>query len=375
MSILRAVGYHPFVRRVLILFLIGGLFAGCDPAPPPVTLQTVTRDVARLSSLAQLPPNKVVHAAVDSLGNVVYLVESSDGQDVMIAVSESGVPRTTQLTSANVLAAMGESQGGSGTIQSLVAGADGALYFYFVGGKGSTVRACVGRFSLRNEVVTPIHTTLRLAEISGMGESVYLARGKLIRSNDAIYLFLRHSDQWGIFEFSASRTTAETTPQLRTAYKSIRFENQPIDMKRAQVDLWPGAGSDLVITDRKDGYVWTLKPDGTATLRAFLAGLPMELSGPAVLKDDRLLFFAADSEKLMSGLDESLTYTLPRTTYPALLEFGKTITAIGQADIRAGGAFPVYAMNVREMVASPDGSFILYDQTSGQLMRMRIGKE
>ena len=116
----------------LIFVLLGFLLPlGCDraPAPPPASSVLPVKLVAELKPITQLPPARIAHVAVDELGNTFYTLETEKGDDGVIAVGENGIPRATQLTSANILAAMGETVGGNGTIQDLVAGPDASLYF------------------------------------------------------------------------------------------------------------------------------------------------------------------------------------------------------------------------------------------------------
>ena len=81
-----------------------------------------TRTIAEFKPLTQLLHNQLAHVTCDSLGNVFYTTETQKGQDVLFVITDTGIPRATQLTSANILAAMGETVGGSGSIQDVVAG-------------------------------------------------------------------------------------------------------------------------------------------------------------------------------------------------------------------------------------------------------------
>ncbi len=115
------------ICRLLMIALMM-IVTGCDRSPrsgPSVTLPG--KRVAEFRQLTQLPHNASVHIAIDTLGNLFYVTERDDGQDAAFVVSESGIPRQTQLTAANILAAMGESVGGRGNIQDLVAGPDGTI--------------------------------------------------------------------------------------------------------------------------------------------------------------------------------------------------------------------------------------------------------
>ena len=166
------------MRWIIFLSLIFAT-ASCKraPAPQPTTsIAAPLRKIVKIESITQLPPNRTVHLAVDSLRNVFYSMETDSGHDGVVVVGESGIPRATQLTSENILAALGETIGGSGTIQDIIAGPNGSIFFYFVGGKGKKIRACAGQYSLRNESISVLFPTDTLADQTGMGQSIELAR-------------------------------------------------------------------------------------------------------------------------------------------------------------------------------------------------------
>src|SRR5262249_38388909 len=142
--------------------------AGCDqsPASSRHSVQLPKRTVIQVESVTQLAPNRIAHVALDRAGHIYFTVETTEGSDGVIVVNESGLPRATRLTSANIPAALGETIGGSGTIQDLVSGSDGAIYFYFSGGKGRAIRACLGRFVPQNETINILIDSARLAKFS-----------------------------------------------------------------------------------------------------------------------------------------------------------------------------------------------------------------
>src|SRR5689334_4362325 len=105
----------PVMLRAAIAIILAGLI-GCDRAAPssakPVTLSK--RTFVQIEPITQLTPNRVAHVAYDRQGRVLYTIETAEGSDGVISVSESGIPRATRLTSANILAALGETVGGTG---------------------------------------------------------------------------------------------------------------------------------------------------------------------------------------------------------------------------------------------------------------------
>ena len=104
-----------------------------------------------------------------------------------------------------------------------------------------------------------------------------------------------------------------------------------------------------------------------------LTGLPHQLSPPIVGPDNRLLSFAADSERIGSELEILSRQDLPKIDYPALLEISdREIEFISRDNIRAHSGFPVYAVRLPRLVPEGIGSYISFDASSGALMRVKI---
>src|SRR4051794_27367917 len=123
------------IRRRLVLVLLVLVACGsCKPAPSRPRVAKIVAPIfeVELKPLTPLIANTPTHVVVDSLGNICWVQESEAGDDNMFIIGEGEIPRSTNLTSARILAALGAS-GGSGNIQSLAAGRNGALYFYFLG--------------------------------------------------------------------------------------------------------------------------------------------------------------------------------------------------------------------------------------------------
>jgi hypothetical protein len=351
--------------------------SGCDRAPapaPPVKLPG--KSIVRIKPITQLPPNRNVHLAVDASGNIVYAVETDNGLDGMLVVGQDGVPRATQLTSSNILAAMGESSGGSGAIQDLVGTPDGAIFFYFVGGKGRTIRACLGRFVPRNQSLSILVEAPYLARASHMGDSIELARATLLQLGQRVGLFLRHSDAWAYFSFDSLRIAPHSESELKRGFTKVMVDDQELKLSQSRYDLAPGPDSDLLLLDRQTGTLLQVNPAGVATIRSILTGLPRDLSAPFMVAADHLLFFAADSEPVEADGLELARRVLPPISYPALVQIkAREISAFSREDFRAPASLPVFAMRIHELIAGPDGTFIAYDAASGQLVEMKITNE
>lgn len=353
---------------------MGLLLPTCDraptavkPTPPPV------RPSAHLSVVCQIPPNRTTHVVVDLLGNVLYTSETERGLDGMMIVGETGLPRATELTSVNILSAMGETAGGSGTIQDLAVGPDGMIYFYFVGGKGRTIRACIGRFEVRRQAITIAIDSEKLIRQSGMGDSIALARGNLLPQGNRMSLFLRHFDGWALFHFDPQRISPIAQDPMTRSFTKVIGDTGEMRLTQTRYEFAPGPEQDLLLMDYQTGTLFQVDPTGNATLRAPLTGFPSDLSLPLKLKDNKLMIFAADSPPVAGEVTEFVRSSGARVTYPALLTIdGKKVTSLGRDDLRAYPGFPVYAMRIKELVQAKDGTYVGYDQASGQLMRIQL---
>ncbi|HWP41454.1 MAG TPA: hypothetical protein VNL70_11050, partial [Tepidisphaeraceae bacterium] len=225
-------------------------------------------------------------------------------------------------------------------------------------------------------------------QLTGMADSIGIARGTLLyrpANLTTICLFLRHTDAWAVLSFSPRQPDPRSQIEMRRTHSRVHGDELEFDLTRERFVLSAGPGDSLLLMDLSGGALFRVDPTGAATLINLLIGLPKELSAPLVLDDPNtqandlatpLLIFAADSEPIEADASDLPSRRLPRTTYPALLTIaGKQITAIGRQDLRAPGGFPAYALRIRQLVPAPDGSFVAYDQASGQIVRITLIKD
>jgi hypothetical protein len=358
-----------------VIYLLLLALIGCDRPRPLSAVAAPPRRVADFRPIVQLLPNRSVHAAVDSIGNIFYTVETEDGQDAVFVVAENGLPRATRLSSASILSTLGET-GGNGAIQDLAAGAGGTIWFYFSGSRGRSVIVCLGQFSLRDGLIRIVYDANQLKRDSGMNDSIALARGTLIAGDPSMHLLLRHTDAYAVFRFPAERAAPPATNELVRVLSRITHEDRTINLIDPQLRLAPGSGDSLLLLDRTTGELFDVDPEGHATLRILLAQLPKEISPPLPLKDQRLILFAGDSELIESELANPMAVSRQRVTWPAVVLIdGKALTMIDRDDLRVPAGFPAYAMRINQIVPAPGGTWIVYDRSSGQLMRMRLMDE
>ncbi|MGH7177622.1 MAG: hypothetical protein ACREJC_09600, partial [Tepidisphaeraceae bacterium] len=378
------------VHRSLTPLLIWLCAGGCDRAPTrardnselPVAYQL------QLEPIAQAAPNRATLLAVDVRGNLYWTQESPDGRDVVFVAGGTSVPRATELSSAKILSALDAMSGPrkpatrvgatrpvdrGGTIQSLAPGIDGELYFYFVGGVGPYVRAALGRFDPRSGDVRILADTRQLAAVSNMSRSIELARGQLFASDHLIRLFLRHSDAWVIFEFDSRALPQDGPMRLSSASRLVRFEGDPLNLKREELELSAGPGTSLLAVDRELGVMYRIDDLSRATFLTSLTGLSSSMSPPLTDRRDRILVYCAEGRPI-EPRDAANLAPVVKTQFPALALFrdGKW-SAIGRDDLRAAGSFPVYAVRIRTLIEDiARDTYLGYDGASGLIIRMKL---
>jgi hypothetical protein len=351
----------------------------------------------------------------------------------MAAVGGANLPLPSALSSVNILAAMrpltGETSLRSstsskraptkpgGNIQSLVTGSDGAVYFYFNGGFGPNGAQAIGRFDPRNNEIQIVADTQQLATISGMGRSLDLARGRLLVCGQVIRLFLRHSDAWAILDFEPNRLPTIGQGKLERTIKRIRVSSTSastkaddpqdessrksdlVELTSPEVDLGVGptisgsglsAHNGLLLIDRNYGAIFLVDDAGNAKLLASLVSLSQALSRPTVERMvlqstvkptdeqmvERILLFAADGPRI----DPSVTLRPEppvnlQVQYPALVMLDPTTgqyTAINRDDIHGPGQFAIYATKLQQLVPIGKNSFVGYDASSGQVLKVNV---
>jgi hypothetical protein len=379
----------------------------CDSPQAVVVLEAKGSGAkVQLEPIAQLVANRTTHVAVDPLGNLYWSQESDDGQDLLFVTGRGGsLPEPAMLSSKHILAALrplrdediatsGKLKAG-GNIQSLVAGSDGAIYFYFNGGFGGPSSAqCLGRFDPRTREIQIVADTQQLANKSGMGRSLDLARGQLIVCGRIIRLFLRHTDDWAILEFEPNRLPTYGQGQLSRTIRRIRATDarEELDLTSPRIDLGPGPTTDaatsrtgLLVIDRAFGALYVADDVGNASLIGSLVGISEALSDPTIEParkspdaPERIMIFAADGPKI----DPSIALRPPPAAnmllqYPAVMTIDPStgdFSAISKDEIHAPGAFAIYATKLQQLIPIGRDTYAGYDASSGQLMRVTVSR-
>src|SRR5216117_1135712 len=90
--------------------------SACDRSPPPavVSAPRAKEYLLEIRPVTPLLPERVTHVAVDANGNIYWVQETANGDDMAFAIGEGGVPRATQLASRGergLLAMLGLGEG------------------------------------------------------------------------------------------------------------------------------------------------------------------------------------------------------------------------------------------------------------------------
>jgi hypothetical protein len=370
-------------RRCTILALLIVLPlvpSGCGderPAVSPATRPTETALDLSLKPLTPLLPNRPTHVTVDRFGNVYWVQETDRGDDAMFVIGEGGIPRATQLTVPNVAALLGAGTGARGNIHGIASASDagGDIYFYFQGVEGRRTLACLGAFTPATERVRVLADSDAVAAATGMGRSLPLARGSVCSDGRSVWVWLRHTDNWAVFRLDPSRLPTSGPAQFARAFESVRLGSQTVEMTRDGMEIAPAPGGSLFLLDVPRARLLKIAPDGVATLVRPLAGLPAQLSAPAVDREQNLVLFAGNGNLIgVKGNDAAVAAAKVDSTYPAMLIFKPDkVVSIGRDYMQAYPGFPVFSMRLRQLVPhARDGGWVSYDAGSGELLHVKI---
>jgi hypothetical protein len=360
--------------------------AACDRRPSAPAVATAPAAVAlelELKPITPLLPNRPTHVTVDMLGNIYWVQEGDRADDTMFVIGEGDIPRATQLSVANIAAAM-DASGARGNIHDIAAGPGGEIYFYFSGNAGRQSLACVGLFNPKTAQVRVLADADALATATGMGRSLPLARGTVISDSRNIWIWLRHTDDWAIFRVDPRGLPTSGPTRLARPFETVTLAGKPLALTRDEYQMSAAPGGMLFLLDPVAGQLLKITPSGAATVARSLVGLPVDLSTPAVDRTGRMLLFAANDDliKPQPGADAAAGSASPiqqtkiDATFPAMLLFDdaeKRVAHIGRDDMQAYPGFPVFGMRLRQLVPRPsEEAWISYDAGSGELLRVKI---
>ena len=374
-------------RRVFLpIALLMIAACACDrrpAAPAATTAPTPPALELELKPVTPLLPSRPTHVTIDSLGNIYWIQEGDRGDDTMFVIGQGDIPRATQLSVVNIAAGLGAA-GAKGNIHDIAAGPSGEIYFYFSGTQGRQTAAAIGSFDPKTAQVRVLADAETLATTTGMGRSLPLARGTVVCDARNVWIWLHHSDDWAMFRVDP-RTLAGSgggPVSLTRAFESVNLAGQQLALTRDEYQLCAAPGGMLFLLDPVGGRLLRIAPDGQATVVRSLAGLPVDLSTPAVDRNGRILLFAANAELIKPQPDPAATGTAAATappqfdaSFPAMLLFDSDgrVNQIGRDNMQAYPGFPIFGMRLRQLVPHPrEEEWISYDAGSGELLHVRI---
>jgi hypothetical protein len=365
--------------------LMVGLLAGCDRSPPPApTTQSQESQQSTppaptalgpmrcdVSVVTPILPKRVTHLTIDPLSTVYFLQESDDGGDTLFVLGDSDVSSALPLSSRAVLAAMDEQ--GTGNIQSIAAGSDRNVYFYFTGGTNRKTVACLGRFETRTGVIRILARQKELADESDLGASLSLARGDLAPAGRTMWLWLHHTDAYAMFNVPLTEIPADGEISLPLPM-ILRSADGTLNPTRGDQQLSPGPKNSVLLVDTWTAALWTIDLSGKADVLQSLVALPQALSAAGANTQGDIAIFAAGSEPISARVEQRVAPVNIDTHYPSLLLLhAGALTPIPRDDLHADANFPLYTMQLQQLLydARRD-AWIGYDSASGMIVRLKV---
>lgn len=353
----------------LILLLIA---CSCDSAPEsPAPEKPQPSPAVIIDSLTPIPPNRPTCLAADPAGTLFWVQESDDQKQIVFSMAPGALPSTTRLSTTTILEALQQPQA-TGSIQSLIIGADARLYFFFTGGVGRTTLAVVGRYSPANARVEILTDSAVLARVSRFGDSLALARGSLVQTASQTWLWLRHDIDSTLLTIDPA---APPTSRLKRPFEKVLAAGQSLDMRSPLPDLVPGPANSLLYLDRTRHTLWRIDQSGQASSAASLAQLPATVSTPALDEQNRIILFAPDQPPAGLGDAPLIPSTQPTLAFPALvLVQQEQMTFIQRPRFTAPARINLSTLSPPWIVRDRSG-FILYNAPTGELLRLRITQQ
>lgn len=364
----------------------------CDKPPAPTASTRPAGDSrvshvpaftrGHLQTLAVLAPNRPTSIAVLPSGKLFFCQTTPDGRDLVLTIGNREVPEPTALTSSTIADAIGDPLI-NGNIESLTAGHDGRLWFFFRGSVGEqrqkrTVMA-VGSYDVFTTRIRVYADLARLRAATEFGASIELADGDVICGRNLCWIWLRHLDGSALLAIDLSRLPADGPVELLRPFPIVRYGSETLLMNRREYRLSAaGDGTDdLLLVDAYTGGLFRVDPLGRASLMSALIGLPRLLSPAAAMpapNAGRTLLFAADADPIEPKVESRIDAPSIDSAFPAFLIFEpqRRIAAIAHQQLTGRLGLPVYALRIEELLPEPGGTFLAFDAANGELMRVRL---
>jgi hypothetical protein len=358
------------MSRATVYFILVALL-GCErrtAAPPPP--RPAPAPGVEVTRVTPLPPDHLTHVAPTGGGQIFWVQEADGARETVFSIGEGGVPSATRLSNAAILEALGKPEG-RGSIQSLVVGGDGNLYFYFAGRSGKQFLAAFGSFSPGTGTIEVLQETGALGLVSRMGTSLALARGSIVRADSLLWLWLRHDQGYALLSMDLERPGST----LRQTFDEVRTADGALSLTSRREDLAAGPAKSLFFLDRGQRRLWKINLLGEATPVAGLGDLSENLTAPTLDDRGRPMLFAAEPPSRSDDLDLNPLLnpnTAPAVTYPALVSLeGEGRTILDRNTFTVPTNFNVRTFAPTRLERDRSG-WLAYDPPTGELLRLRI---
>lgn len=315
-------------------------------------------------------------------GKVFFCQPTDDGRDLVLTIGSREVPEPTALTSSTIADAIGDPLI-NGNIESLSAGTEGKLWFFFRGTVGEkrqrrTVLA-VGSYDTFTTRIRVYADAAGLRAASEFGAALELADGDVICTANVCWVWLRHLDGGALLTIDLRRLPGEGFAELSRPFLAARYGSEVLGINRPEDRISPaGDGTDdLLLVDAYTGGMFRIDRLGRASLMSVLIGLPKLLSPAAPMpapNAGRTLVFAAEAEPIEPKVESRIDAPSVDTAFPAFLIFepGRRIAAISHHQLTGRLGLPIYALRIEELLPEPGGTFLAYDAANGEIMRVRL---
>jgi hypothetical protein len=366
------------MRAWCVIFV--ALLAGCDreSAAPTPAAKKAKELVVEVRGVTPLLPDRRTHVAPTGTGQVFWVQEAADagGRETVFTLGDGGLATATKFSNASVLAALKE-QGGRGGIQSLAATSEGEIFYYFAGQTKRKLLVALGAFSPASGETRVIADAAALREASGMGNTLALARGSVLRSASAgggrTWLWLRHDHGFVVLALEAGGS-------LRRAFDRLRLpQGEALELVSPGEDL-VADGDGLVYLERGRGRLWRIGGGGEASVLADVSELPRGTTAPSPDGGGGggggggLAMFAPEGPPFVEPPDNPLFPPKPVADFPALVRYtGARRTILPRGVFDAPSRLNVRALAFGQLVRDRS-SWLGYDAQTGELLRVRVGE-
>jgi hypothetical protein len=397
----------PLIKSLVTTLICAALAAGCSRKDPAVVVASRANaeapetdpQIMELRPLAQLAPDRPTHLAADSVANVYWVQETADGQDTLFVAGSDDIPQPTQLTTSAIIAAFGPSVSAgaasqtptttptlaAGNIQSITTDPDDHLVFFFNGGTGRTDCVGLGQFDPRRQSIQIFAGTRALAAQAGMGASIALAQGQIIKPATSsatvsarYWLWLHHSDVAIVLRFDLHSQEPGQPIDLFRSFDQLVGAGAPARLTDDQLAFAAGEDDSLSMIDWRTAWLFHISDIGAVTPWMSVLGIPRDLSELTQRPGGIELAFAPAGEPAAGT--EADGQSLKKTSflelrYPALIAITNdtVIPVVKEEDMRGPPEIDIAKLRLQQFL--PTGrphEWIGYDAQSGMLLRIQL---